>query len=346
MEPTDLNAPRWPAAPAGGFGEAWYLVASEPRAGLGLWLRYAVDIDQAGAASFAVWGAWFEKDRTFSLRNLLPAAAISRTAVRFGAAELTADSSTGEVEAGGHALRWRLGFGQGAAAEDFVPAWLRPAAWLRGSGFLLPHPAATVTGAVEVDGQMIELQRVPASQAHIFGRSRWPGWAWSRCGAFAEDPEASIDLLDIVGPAGVRVPIFTFRFRGQVHRFAELPWIALSSSHPASPSWHFSAQDATLSVDGVVRAAPTSMVQVQYADPDGSLYHCSNSEVAGMEVRVRSRAFVGAPWRPEATLTSKSAACLEFCGHTPDARVLNLLVSAPAQVAQVKEAPTTGFVAS
>jgi hypothetical protein len=343
VQPDPLNSPHWPDAPDGGFNETWYVVASDPRAGLGLWVRYAVDIDRKGVPTFAVWGSRFEEGRTFALKNVIPPATIGRTGVAFGTAGLTAESCTGEVEGGGHSLRWRLTFGQGAPGEEFVPPWLRLPGKIRGGGIVLPHPATTVTGAVEVDGRMVELQRAPAGQAHLWSRSRYPSWAWARCSAFAEDPEASIDLLDVEGPGGVRVPLFTFRFRGESHRFAELPWIGLSRSRRAAPAWHFSARDSRLSIDGVVQVALERMVQVQYPEPDGSLHHCINSEVAGIELRVRSRAFPGAPWRPEATLTSKSGACLEFCGREPDPRVTNLLVVAGSQQ---KEAERAGSVAS
>jgi len=310
-----LNAARWPEAPGGPFHEVWYLVASDPRAEQGLWIRYTADLEAERV--FSVWGAWFERERSFSLRNLVEPAAIGRTA-------LNEQGASGEVEAGGHSLRWRLGFGQSVPGEEFIPGWLKPAARLRGSGYTLPHPATTVTGAVEVDGRMIELTRVPAGLAHLWGRSRYPAWAWSRCNAFAEDPDASIDLLDVEGPGGVRVPIFIFRFRGEVHHFGDVPWIALASSKPSPPAWHFSARGARIAIDGVVRADPARMVQVQY----GLSHYCINTEIASMEVRVRTRTLVGAGWRPEATLTAKSGACLEFCGRSPDPRVMNALATA------------------
>ncbi len=338
MNPDTVNAPRWTKA-SGGFNEAWYVVASEAKAGIGLWVRYAVDLDASGAPTFALWGSWFERGRTFAVRNLLPAAAIGRSGLQFGEASLTGEGCSGEVEGGGHALRWRLLFGQGAGPDDLVPRWLQPGAMLRGSGVMRAHPATTVTGAVEVDGRMVELQRVPAAQSHLWGKRRWPAWAWARCSAFAEDPDAALELLDVQGPGGVRVPIFDFRFRGEVHRFGELPWIFGSSSRPGSPSWHFAAHDARVAIDGVVRAALDEMVQVQYAEPDGKLHHCCNSEIAGMELRVRSRALPGTAWRPETTLSSRGA-CLEFSGPAPDPRVMNLLITA-----EEKQAPTPRSVA-
>jgi len=318
------------------------VVANEPRAGLGLWVRYAFDMTESGEQHFALWGSWFDRDRperSFALKNLLPAAAISRSGVEFGNGSLSSDGCNGEVEGGGHALRWRLTFGQGAPGEEFVPGWLRGLARVRGAGFALPHPAATVTGAVEVDGRMIELSRVPAAQAHQWGATSLPGWAWGRCSAFAEDPDASIDLLDTIGPGGVRLPMIIFRFRGEAHRFGDLPWIGWTRSRPAAPAWHFSAQNGRLAIDGVLHAAPGQMVQVQYPEPDGKMRHCVNSEIASMEVRVRSRAMIGAAFRPEVTLTSKSGACLEFCGRAPDQRVNNMLIVAPAK-AKADAAPT------
>jgi len=336
------NAARWPRFP-GGFHEAWFVCASDPRTGHGLWLRYTVDSTRQ-VVSGGLWAAWFDRerpDRTLALRNILEPAAIGRgavegpgeageRAVRIGSARLDASACNGEVEAGGHALRWRLSFGRGASPEDAVPRWLAPISWMRGSGYLIAHPAMRATGAVEVDGRILDLSEIPAMQGHLWGRSRWPAWAWARCAAFAEDPGASIDLLDVRGPFGLRFPMLTFRFRGAVHRFGELPWMPLTDSRPAAPSWHFAAHDVSLAIDGVARAAPEQMVQVPYDEPDGPPLLCVHSALASMEVRVRSRAFPGAPWRSEATLTARSAASLEFCGRDRDDRVPRVVLSAPA----------------
>src|SRR4051812_36599852 len=241
-----LNAPKWPDVSSGPFHEAWYVVASDPKTAQGLWIRYTADFERD--REFGVWGAWFDRDRAFSLKGLVEPAAIGR---------ISEQECSGEVEAGGHSLRWRLGFGQGVPGEEFVPGWLKPVGRLRGSGYTLPHPATTITGAVEVDGRTIELNRVPAGLAHLWGTSRYPSWAWGRCSAFAEDPDASIDLLDVEGPGGIRVPLFIFRWHGEVHRFAELPWIALTKSTPSAPAWHFSARNSRIAIDGVVRADPS-----------------------------------------------------------------------------------------
>jgi len=326
-----LNSPRWAAADAGAFHEGWFVAVSEPKAGQGLWLRYGVEL-RAGRPTGALWASWFDRDapsRTFALGEEGEPAAIGRgEAVHLGNAWLSSAACSGAVEAGGHAIGWRLSFGGGAPPENAVPVWLSPIARLRGSGYVLPHPATTVSGAVEVDGRIAELHQVPAMQGHLWGRSRWPAWAWARCSAFAEEPDASIDLLDVQGPGSVRLPMFTFRFRGSVHRFGELPWMPLTSSRPAPPAWHFSAQDARLAIDGAVRAELDQMVQVQYVEPERPMLHCTHTAIASMEVRVRSRAFPGAPWRPEATLSAASGSSLEFCGQEWDRRVNRILLSA------------------
>jgi hypothetical protein len=81
-----------------------------------------------------------------------------------------------------------------------------------------------------------------------------------------------------------------------------------------------------VAIDGVVRGRPESSVLVTYRDSSGEEQPCSNTGLAGMELRVRLRAFPGAPWRPQATLTS-SAACLEFCGEGADRNLRSRLVT-------------------
>ncbi len=324
-----LNAARWGGS--GPWSEAWFVTCADPRRGIGLWLRYALDVDRAGTQAPSVWASYMDGDRAFALRNVYPAAAFRRTdPVAIGAGELTQAGCWGEVEAGGRSLRWRLSFEPGAEAEDVVPAPLRPIAALRGSGMALPHPSMRVSGALEVDGRATDLDGAPGAQGHLWARERWLTYTWARCNAFAEDPSASVDLTAVRLPGGVQAPLYTFRSGGEVHRFQDPPWVILSRSSPAAPTWHFSAADARVAIDGVVRGRAASSVLVSYRDSRGEEHKCSNTELAEMELRIRVRAFPGARWRPHATLTS-AAACLEFCGQGVEEDLANRLVTERAQ---------------
>lgn len=312
---------------SGPWSEAWFVTCADPRRGIGLWLRYALDVDLRSAATPSVWASFMDRGRAFALRNQYPAAAFRRSdPVAIGAGELSAGGCSGEVDAGGRSLRWRLSFEPGAEAEDVVPAPLRPVAALRGSGMSLPHPSMRVTGALEVDGRAIDFDGAPGAQVHLWARERWLTYTWARCNAFTEDPSASVDLTAVRLPGGIQVPLYTFRSNGQVHRFQEPPWIVFSRSSPAAPTWHFAAAGARVAIDGVVRGRPASSVLVSYPDSRGEEHRCINTELADMELRVRVRAFPGAPWRPHATLTS-GAACLEFCGEGVEEDLPNRLVT-------------------
>ena len=323
-----------------GCYEAYYVVASDAKAGLGVWLRYTVDVKPDGTFEPAVWAAFFDRGdpaRTFSLRAVHDAAAIRRASedglvMAIGDAELTGTGCVGEVDGGGHSLRWRLSFtDEGGTTEDgaqlVTPAFLRPVAALRRSGYFIPRPRLRVSGALEVDGQPVELRDAPGCQAHIFGATRYPAWAWAHCSSFEESRDASLDLLSIEGPGGVWFPLFSFRYQGRLHRFAELPWIARSTSSRAAPSWHFTAEDATLSIDGVLHAPFGQMVEVEYVNPDGRRQFCVNTELAHAELKIRTRSFPGAQWRPEGTLRCVGGAGLEFCGPAADSRVEQKLVT-------------------
>ncbi len=334
MTTRSLNLPRFADARAGGFYEAYFIVASDARAGIGLWLRYAVDVSVSGEVVPSVWGTFFDRNdrsRNVCLQNRAPAAAIRRnesTVLGIGPAELGLSGCSGEVEGEGRSLLWRLQFGEeDPNAFEVTPSFLKPVALLKRSGYAFPRPQLKASGAIEVDGQPLELRAAPGLQAHLWGARRYPAWAWAHCSGFDEAPGSALDLLSVQGPGGVFVPLFSLRYQGELHQFANLPWIALSRSRRASPAWHFSAEDATLAVDGVIRAELDDMVEVEYQDPDGKLLYCSNTELAHAELRVRRRSFPGAPWRPEGTLLCNGGAGLEFCGPERDSRVRKKLVS-------------------
>jgi len=102
-----LNSARWAAVKAGAFHEAWFVAASDPKAGHGLWLRYGVDL-KAGKPAGALWASWFRPRRTcphLALGDHGEPAAIGRgEAVHLGNAWLSSESCSGAVEAGGHAI--------------------------------------------------------------------------------------------------------------------------------------------------------------------------------------------------------------------------------------------------
>lgn len=329
MDPDALNAPRYKlVAGEGAFHEVWSVALSDPRTGTGLWLRYALDRMPAGSLHPTLWASWFDRtrpDRMVCLRCRFGASALQDrpgSAVAFGGAALSSSGCSGELHGNERSLRWHLSFEAPAqCGEALAPHFWGSVAFHPGVGFVLPHPVMLVTGALELDGKLLDLRDLPGGQTHSWGRQRFRRWSWARCSAFQEDREASIDLLSMEGPGNMDVPLFTFRYRGQVHAFGALPWILRSTSIPAAPTWHFAAEDATVALDGVVRAKESTMVQVPYEESGNRRLCCIHSEVASMELTVRTRVLPGASWRSEGVLRATNGAGVEFCGRCPDPRV-------------------------
>jgi len=73
-----LNAVRWTGS--GPWSEAWFVTCADPRRGIGLWLRYALDADGDGGLTPSLWGSFMDRSHAFALRNLHPAAAFRRSA--------------------------------------------------------------------------------------------------------------------------------------------------------------------------------------------------------------------------------------------------------------------------
>jgi len=179
---------------------------------------------------------------------------------------------------------------------------VRPIARLRGSGYVC-RTRDNLSGAVEVDGRIAGSIKFPACRESL-GPLALAGWAWARCSAFAEEPDASIDLLDrkVCRRALFPCSPSAFAARSSLRR-AALDAADFRRAH--APPWHFSAQDgaagdrrrgcaAELDPDGA-GAVPGA------GAADAALHAYRDRAMNCGCARVR---FPGAPWRPEATLSA------------------------------------------
>ena len=81
-------------------------------------------------------------------------------------------------------------------------------------------------------------------------------------------------------------------------------------SHYEMPTWAFTASNRNYKVTGAARADVGRLVQVRYDDPDGSLRHCANSEIADLGLEIYMRRNGG--WRHSRSLSALKTAHVEF----------------------------------
>jgi len=293
----NLNALRWDGSP--GHYEVYYLSATDRASGVGLWIRYTMVAPLDGEATASLWFmAMDPRDGGLvGRKHNRPASDLNATAepfeLRIGDCVLTDRGMTGGFDDVRWDLRWEP---REPGAEHVHPLLQR--AKLAKTVLVLPHPAFELSGAVEWDGQALELDGARGGQAHLWGSKHAARWAWAHCNDFegldgSPRPDAWIDGVSVFVPRfgrtiGPSSPIVG-RVAGRDFRSTSPLRVTRNDSRFGLTTWHLEAADGDLRIVADVDAPREQLVGVTYHDPDGDLAYCYNSETASMRVRVWER---------------------------------------------------------
>jgi hypothetical protein len=160
-------------------------------------------------------------------------------------------------------------------------------------------------------------------QTHRWGRRHSRSWAWTHCSTFDGDAYATFEGLaarTAMGP--VRLPTLTplyLRYEDEEIVLNDLRSAFQARSHYELPTWAFSARNRDVKVTGVARANIGHLMQVTYDDPDGSVRHCANSEVADLGLEIYRRRNGG--WHHAQSLSALRTAHVEFGRVEPFAEI-------------------------
>ncbi|MBJ7348901.1 MAG: hypothetical protein JHC87_10070 [Thermoleophilaceae bacterium] len=304
--------------------ESFYLKAASPDLRRAIWIRYTVHKSAGHAPAASLWctlfdregGAPFAVKQTFGGEQLTvpDGGQIEIAGHVFGASLIR-----GEASGAGRAARWHMRVSGGGQPLLHLPEKLYGARVPRTKS-LTTMPAITLDGAIEIDGQTLDVDGWRGMAGHNWGTQHAEQWVWlhgsgfTAAGADGEPTDTGqgtwIDL--VIG----RIKLGPFT----------TPWVAngaisLSGARRQLAgigrvrSTQVSARpghcEVLLPGDGiVVRAtvdAPLEQTVVwPYADPDGSQHHALNCSVANMNLEI---SIAGAP---PMTISSSGGAVYEL----------------------------------
>jgi hypothetical protein len=322
------NHLRWTGKP--GHYEVYYVTLTEPKTGVGVWIRYTmlVPVDPAvQEASCALWFAVMDpradgrgpvaRSQTFPIGQLR---------ARDDPFELQlADSmlSDGAMKGGFDDVWWDLRW-------DPAPRVYQPINPVLGrlgvakTVFVLPHADVAIEGAVGIGSERLGLSGVPGGQAHLWGSEHATSWAWARCndlrppggdasrGTFFDGVSALVTRFGrTLGPSTPIVGCFD----GRPFESTSPRRILTNTSRFDLDGWHFEAADGPRRLVGHVEPVREQMVGVTYHDPDGRPAYCYNSETASVQIEVHERR--GGGWMVGETLASAGRCHFEFGTRTP-----------------------------
>jgi len=318
------NRMRWDRRRTG-FMEVWYATLNHRPSGSGAWFRYTLTAPDhsVGAPYCELWGFFFDPDgkRSFAAKKRFPIDHLGApngrddgALVRIGDAWLSETHLEGELASEQGSLRWSLDFEPADRCFQHLPEQLRTRVEDRVSTVCSPNLSVPFTGTVEVGGEVFDFEAEPGCQSHRWGRRHSQTWSWGHCATFQEDPSAIFEGVAAranIGP--VPGPTTTFLYLhqgGEDLVFNELRWALRARSRYEMPTWAFTAKNDRWKIAGAARARLADLVQVEYADPDGSPRFCANSEIADLAIEVYERS--GSTWRHHNSLTALGTGHVEF----------------------------------
>ena len=287
------------AAKAGHY-ESFYLKATRPGGGLGIWIRYTVHKPPNEQPTGSLWVTLFDDDAAEprATKASHPAGALSFPAdayIRIGEATFAPGLASGSVagrptgDGPSLAATWELAFPDGAPAFRHLPRRWMYRTRIPRTKLLSPYPRTTVSGSVSVGDRAIQVDEWPAMIGHNWGSEHAERWVWIE----AADLDGTAAYLDI---AAGRIAIGPFT----------TPWIAngvlgidgerirlggfgrtRSTKVAATPTeCEFSIGGRGVVVTGRAASEPRNIVGWVYADPAGGEHNTLNGSIADLDVTV------------------------------------------------------------
>ena len=324
----NANALRWQGQ--AGHYEVYYLTATDPRTGVGIWIRYTMLAPLDGVGEPATCSLWFSamdpnahstlaRKASFAIDQMR--AASGPFELRIGDALLTDERMRGEFED----VAWDLSWTPAQRAYEHVhPALARLG--VAKTVLVLPHADLSIDGSVTIAGERLELSATPGAQAHLWGSKHAGSWVWAHCNDLRTvDGErvldSFIDGVSVMVPRlrrqiGPSTPVVG-RLHGSDFTSTSPTRVIANHSTFALTGWRFEAFDGRRKLVGEVDSYRDQIVGVTYHDPDGDPAYCYNSETATMRLHVYERARQVGGWRLRETFVSHGRAHFEYGQRSP-----------------------------
>lgn len=287
------NARTW-SEKAGDHVESHFLKANSPDGRRALWIKHTVLARGARPQSAVgeVWAIAFDRDDArypVGVKATYPLDQVRFTDAPFRIETPDAIFETtnvrGDVDRGGHRIRWSLAITP--LAEPFRPfprASMYRAPFPR-SKILTPIPDARFFGELIVDGTSWRIEDWPGMQGHNWGKEHTDTYAWAHGNAFdGTDGPAWFEAIAArvrVGP--LRAPwmiLAAVHVDGELVRFDGPRSLASRAIRVDGHSLRFRLERRDASLTGEIVANARQMAGLRYENPDGSVVSCLNSKLA------------------------------------------------------------------
>ena len=286
---------RYPAvSPAAGHYESFFLRATRPGGGQGIWIRHTIHKRPGEEATASLWMTFFDAtaDAPVAAKSTLPAAELSFPEdgyIRIADSVLEPGLARGSVDGGAVQAAWDLTFPDGSPAFRHLPSPLLYRSPLPRTKVMSPYPTTRFFGTITVGGTEIDVQGWPGMVGHNWGSQHAERWIWIN----AIDLDEAAAHLDIAAGriviGGRTTPWIANGFvdlEGVRHRLGGVLQIRGPSFTETATGCEFSIRGKGIVVRGQIASVPSSVVGWIYSDPAGDEHDVLNGSIADLDVTV------------------------------------------------------------
>ncbi|HEX6116312.1 MAG TPA: hypothetical protein VFY99_04380 [Solirubrobacterales bacterium] len=314
---------RFPSVgPKAGHYESFYIKATRPGGGLGVWIRHTVHKRPGEPATASVWFTVFDADAggPLATKITVPESELSVPPggyIRVDGATLSPGAAAGSIATDALSASWDLTFEDANDPFHHLPYDFLYGAPLPKTKFLSPYPDARYSGRVTAGDREIELDGWPGMVGHNWGAEHAERWVWVQ-GAQLEDEgagegEGGPSWFDMavgrikIGPWTTPwVGNGMLCLDGERHRLGGFDRARGTKVAEQPTSCDFGLTGKGISVRGRVGSEPRNFVAWVYADPVGPEHNTLNCSISDLELTVERDG------RPARRLGVAGAAAYEF----------------------------------
>jgi hypothetical protein len=285
-------------SPGAGHYESFYIKATRPGGGQGIWIRHTVHKRPRTEPNASLWFTLFDGDAAGprATKETLPATELgvpTGAYIKVGESLLEPGRALGTAASESLEASWDLTFDAEAEAFHHLPyEWLYRAP-LPKTKFLSPYPDARFNGTVTLDGETISLDDWPGMIGHNWGAEHAERWTWIQGCEFREAEGGYFDAaLGRIKVAGLTTPWVgngVLRLDGVEHRLGGLDRIRSTEINDEPTECQFKLTGKGVEVTGRVSSGPTNFVAWVYADPAGPEHNTLNCSISDLELAVRRK---------------------------------------------------------
>ena len=322
------NMLRWDGKP--GHYEVYFLSATDPLSGIGLWIRYTMlaPLEDAQQPTCALWlmvmdpqdrdGGTFVRKQTYPISQM--AASSEPFTLRIADGTLDENGMRGSLPDASFDLHWRPHLG----AYEHVHPLLRSTGIAK-TLLCLTHPDLEISGSLLCDGRELRLEGARGGQAHLWGSKHASRWAWLHCNDLRDRDgnrvsDSFIDAVSVYVPrlgrdVGPSTPVLA-RLEGRDFTSISPRRVLTNRSRFGLSRWELQATDGRMRLRVQVDAPRQRLVGVTYQDPDGQQAYCYNTEVATLRIGVWERSGTGG-WSLQREFFAPGLAHFEYAQRDP-----------------------------